>query len=84
MTDWKPLLERLDGLLERLDRIAPDPTRAPDWKAAQAFRWRKNARGGYLEAVLHPHTIRFADSNPLLIRRICDYPNCYPLNTSAT
>src|SRR5206468_12810444 len=32
-----------------------------DWNAASAFRWRKNSRGGYLEAVRHPHTIRFAD-----------------------
>jgi predicted AAA+ superfamily ATPase len=61
MNDWKPLLDRLDLLLERLDRMMPAATREPDWKAATAFRWRKNARGGYLEAVLHPHAIRFAD-----------------------
>jgi len=32
----------------------------PDWKA-HAFRWRKHPRGGYLEAVRHPHSIRFSD-----------------------
>ena len=61
MTDWKPLLDRLDLLLERLERVLPPATRAPDWKAAHALRWRKNARGGYLEAVMHPHAMRFAD-----------------------
>ena len=62
MNDWKPLLDRLDALVERLDRFAPAATREPDWKAATAFRWRKRADGrGFLEAVLHPHQIRFSD-----------------------
>ena len=59
--DWKPILERLDDLIERLDRFMPHADAAPDWKAGTAFRWRKGARGGYLEAVRHPHTIRFSD-----------------------
>jgi uncharacterized protein len=59
--DWKPLLDRLDGVIERLDRFMPPSRREPDWKASNAYRWRKNARGGYLEAVLNPHTIAFAD-----------------------
>jgi predicted AAA+ superfamily ATPase len=62
MNDWKPLLDRLDGLLERLDRLAPPQAREPDWKGATAFRWRKRADGrGSLEAVVHPHAIRFSD-----------------------
>jgi uncharacterized protein len=62
MTDeWKPLLERLDGLLARLERFVPPVAGEPDWKSATAFRWRKHARGGYLDAVRHPHAIRFAD-----------------------
>ena len=59
--DWKPVLERLDALIERLDRIAPAPDAGPDWKAATAFRWRKGPRGGRIEAVRHPHAIAFAD-----------------------
>lgn len=59
--DWKPLLERLDGLIGRLERLAPQPAHATDWKAASAFRWRKHGRGGYLAAVLHPHLIAFSD-----------------------
>jgi len=46
--DWKPLLDRLDGLIARLDRLAPPAARDPDWKAA-AYRWRKQARGSWLE-----------------------------------
>jgi len=61
MTDWKPLLGRLDELIARLDRVLPPERSGPDWKAGTAFRWRKNARGGYLEAVRHPHLIRFSD-----------------------
>jgi len=59
--DWKPVLDRLDALIERLDRLAPAALAEPDWKSAKAFRWRKNARGSYLEAVRHPHSIRFSD-----------------------
>src|SRR4029079_13582749 len=39
----------------------PNADAAPDWKAGPAFRWRKSARGCHLEAVRHPHTIRFSD-----------------------
>jgi predicted AAA+ superfamily ATPase len=61
MNDWKPLLDRLDQLISRLDRILPPVQAGPDWKAATAFRWRKGPRGSYLEAVRHPHLIRFSD-----------------------
>lgn len=58
--DWKPLARRLEELLGRVERLLPPATGEPDWKA-HAFRWRKHARGGYLEAVRHPHAIRFQD-----------------------
>jgi uncharacterized protein len=59
--EWKRIADRLDDLVERLDRILPPSAREPDWKAGPAFSWRRHARGGYLEAVRHPHTIRFSD-----------------------
>jgi len=55
------IAERLEELMGRLERLLPPASAAPDWKASTAFRWRKNARGGYLEAVRSPHTIRFSD-----------------------
>ena len=55
------IADRLDDLAARLERLLPPPDAAPDWNASTAFRWRKNARGGYLEAVKHPHSIRFSD-----------------------
>jgi predicted AAA+ superfamily ATPase len=61
MTDeWKRVADRMDRLLERFERLLPPAAGEPDWKAT-AFRWRKHSRGGYLEAVRHPHTIRFSD-----------------------
>jgi predicted AAA+ superfamily ATPase len=59
--DWKALLERLDALIDRVDSLVPAKATPPDWKAA-AYRWRKRASGaGFLEAVVHPHAIRFED-----------------------
>ena len=59
--DWKRIADRLDAFLARVERLLPPAPGEPDWKAGAAYRWRKNARGGYLEAVRHPHAIRFAD-----------------------
>jgi predicted AAA+ superfamily ATPase len=58
--ELKRIADRLGDLVQRLDRMLPAAARETDWKA-HAFRWRKNARGGYLESVRHPHSIRFAD-----------------------
>ena len=61
MTDpLKRIADRLDELAERLEKLLPPATAEPDWKS-HAFRWRKHPRGGYLEAVRHPHSIRFSD-----------------------
>ncbi len=58
--DLKRIADRLDQLAGRLERYLPGGGEPPDWRA-HAFRWRKRASGGYLEAVRHPHTLRFAD-----------------------
>ncbi|MDX1434720.1 MAG: ATP-binding protein [Gammaproteobacteria bacterium] len=55
------LLDRLEGLLERVEMLVPARRGAPDWSAAYAFRWRRQPNGGYIQAVLHPHHIRLVD-----------------------
>jgi hypothetical protein len=51
------VLDRLDGLLDRVDAMLPAPPSAPDWSAYAAFRWRKRGGRGYLQGVAHPHAI---------------------------
>jgi len=51
------LLLRLEGILERVEGMLPPVPAPPDW-SANAFRWRKRAGRGHLQAVLHPHAIR--------------------------
>ena len=59
--ETKALAARLEALSRQLERLLPPAQPELDWKAGRAYRWRKNARGGYLEAIRHPHTMRFAD-----------------------
>ena len=58
--DLDRILERLEQFLARVERLLPPDAQGVDWKAS-AFRWRKRVQGGSLEAVRHPHAIRFAD-----------------------
>ena len=57
-------LERVEGLLERVEQHLPRVTE-PDWKTFVAYRWRREqtmfGRRGSLVGVAHPHVIRFAD-----------------------
>ena len=54
------LLARLEGILARVEPVLPPAPPAPDC-GATAFRWRKRAGRGHLQAVLHPHAIRADD-----------------------
>ena len=54
------LLARVEGILERVEGLLPSAPAPADW-SAHAFRWRKRAGRGFLEAVLHPHSIRLGD-----------------------
>ncbi len=54
------LIDRVEGILERVERMLPPAPPPPDWSAI-AFRWRKRAGRGYLQAVPHPHAIRVDD-----------------------
>jgi len=48
------LLERAVLMLERLERVLPQPLSQPEWNEAIAWRYRKRASGhGVLEAVRH-------------------------------
>jgi len=58
--DLAALIGRAEGLLARLEQVLPAPPAAPDW-SAKAFRWRKRGSVGHLQAVAHPHRIRFSD-----------------------
>lgn len=55
------LVERIDGLLDRLEPILPAPPPPVDWRAAVAFRWRKRDAQRWLAPVAHPHKIRLGD-----------------------
>ena len=59
-SDVAALLARLEGILARVEAVLPPAPPPPDWKAT-AFRWRKRAGRGYLQAIAHPHTIRLDD-----------------------
>ncbi|MDQ2077833.1 ATP-binding protein [Marinimicrobium sp. ABcell2] len=56
MTQFDPVLKRLEQLLDRVEALVPPLPPETDWHA-QAFRWRTAGRGGYLQAVRHPHRI---------------------------
>jgi predicted AAA+ superfamily ATPase len=59
-SDFNRLLARAEGVLDRLEAILPPAPPPPDWRAT-AYRWRKRAGRGHLQAVAHPHTIRLDD-----------------------
>src|SRR5512143_2030706 len=58
--DFNRVLARAETILDRLEAILPPAPPPPDWHAT-AFRWRKRAGRGYLQAVPHPHAIRLTD-----------------------
>ncbi len=54
-------LARAEQMLQRVEQLLPPPLPAVDWRAAQAFRWRKQQGRGYLQAVSRLQGIRLAD-----------------------
>jgi uncharacterized protein len=51
-------MQRAESLLARLEAVLPHPLMAPDWTASIAFRYRKRAGSGLIEAVRHVAPIR--------------------------
>ena len=59
---FEHLVERVGLLMDRLERVLPQPLSAPDWSASIAFRYRKRSSGhGTLEPVRHVGAIALAD-----------------------
>ena len=59
---FEHLVERVGLLMDRLERVLPQPLSAPDWLASIAFRYRKRSSGhGTLEPVRHVGAIALAD-----------------------
>jgi predicted AAA+ superfamily ATPase len=59
---FEHLIERAGLLMDRLERILPQPLSAPDWSASIAFRYRKRGNGhGVLEPVRHVGAIALSD-----------------------
>ncbi|WP_339897949.1 ATP-binding protein [uncultured Gilvimarinus sp.] len=56
MADLDHLMNRVDALLDRLERFVPAAPPATDW-TAPAFYWRPGATGGYLQGINKPHHI---------------------------
>jgi predicted AAA+ superfamily ATPase len=58
MADLNSLVSRAEALMARLEAVLPHPLTAPDWSASVAFRYRKRAGSGRLEAVRQVATIQ--------------------------
>jgi predicted AAA+ superfamily ATPase len=61
-TAIEKLLERAVLMMERIERVLPQPLSEPNWDEAIAWRYRKRASGhGVLEAVRHVSDMNLAD-----------------------
>ena len=54
-------LARAEALLARIEPLLPPRSPAPDWQAANAFRWRKRQGAGYLTPIARTAPIRLDD-----------------------
>jgi predicted AAA+ superfamily ATPase len=61
MDELARFLEKASVLLERVERLLPPDSRAPDFARDRAFRWRKRNGRGYFQGIAHPHGIRLRD-----------------------
>jgi predicted AAA+ superfamily ATPase len=59
--EWKPLLQRAETLLARVEALFPAVAPDPDWTSIAAARWRKRNGRGFLQGVRHPHMIALDD-----------------------
>jgi predicted AAA+ superfamily ATPase len=57
MNPLDEFLRRAERLMDRVEALLPPDARDTDWDGAIAFRWRRRADRGWLEAVPEPHRI---------------------------
>ena len=60
MYDTEHLITRAESLIERLERLLPEPPPPTDW-GATAFRWRTRQGRAWLQAEHSPHRLDPAD-----------------------
>src|SRR5215510_12228115 len=61
MDELTKFLQRAQALIERVERLLPPDSTAPDFAAFKAFRWRRHHGRGVFFPVQHPHRIRLQD-----------------------
>jgi hypothetical protein len=61
MSELEKLIKRGEALLERVETLLPPASRAVDWSASIAFRWRKTSRGRFIQPIANVHRIRLSD-----------------------
>ena len=61
MDELTKFLQRAQALIERVERLLPPDTTAPDFAAFKAFRWRRHNGRGLFLPVQRPHRIRLQD-----------------------
>ena len=59
---FEHLLARAEQLIARIEAVLPQPLAAPDWAAANAYRYRKRSAGrSSLEPVHHIGALKLSD-----------------------
>jgi len=66
---WTALLERADGLLQRLEERLLPPIATADWQQSLAFRWRRMGHAGYFQPIVQPQQIRLADLHGIEVQK---------------
>jgi len=59
---FEHLLQRAEQLIERIEAVLPQPLAQPDWRASNAYRYRKRSAGcSSLEPVRHIGAMKLGD-----------------------